>query len=245
MTAMPTGISLYDVLGVSAGASADTLGRARAERLAQLRPGLESGAPSPVAAAAARAREAVDAAGRVLGDPALRLRYDQQIGLYRARGLRGSPGFAEGGTADPYALVRAGVSLLDGNLPDSVAAFDEWLAPRPAARGRRRVVVPDLRGLFSRPCHALAAQAGFRLAVIHLTRDPLPVEGLVTGQEPAPGSAAGRRPTLTIEVWHPARTLPRGTTNGRRPWRAGTMTVPGGRTDDGSHTAGHSTEGAA
>jgi hypothetical protein len=209
---MAENITLYDVLGVSAGASADTLRQARDERARQLRAGLEAGAPSPVVAAVARAREAVELAGLVLGDPGLRLRYDKEIGLHRDRGLRGSHGFAEGlprDGGDPYDLMRAGTGLLHADLLDSFEALLAWMAPRPA-RPARRVTVPDVRGLFFRPCQAVAAMAGFRLAVVQLTADPMPVEGLVAGQSPAPGGVARRQATLTVQVWHPARETRRG-----------------------------------
>lgn len=202
-----TDITLYDILGVSAGASADTLRHARDERLRQLRPGLEAGAPSPVVAAASRAREAVELAGLVLTDPAARLRYDRQIGLHRQRGLRGSREFGGGAPrygGDPFGLMRAGVSFLDGSLRESFAALLDWTAPGRLPAARRRTV-PDLRGLFFRPGQMVATMAGFRLAVVRLTADPMPVEGLVTGQSPAPGTVAGRHSVLTVEVWHPAR----------------------------------------
>jgi hypothetical protein len=210
---MTQNITLYDVLGVSPGASADTLRQARDERMRQLRPGLEAGAPSPVVAAAARAREAVEVAGLVLADPEARLRYDRQIGLHRDRGLRSSDGFAEGGSrggGDPYDLMRAGTSYLDGALLESFAAFLAWMAPGPVPPARR-VTVPDLRGLFYRSCLAVATTAGFRFAAVRLTADPMPVEGLVTGQAPAPGAVVRRHSLLTVQVWHPARG------NGSRP----------------------------
>ncbi len=210
---MADNITLYDILGVTAGAAADTLRQARDERARQLRPGLEAGAPSPVVAAASRAREAVEVAGLVLGDPEARLRYDRQIGLHRDRGLRGSHGFGEGaakaegaaeGGADPYGLMRAGIALLDAALQESFAALLAWVAPGPVPPARR-LTVPDLRGLFFRPCQAVATMAGFRLAVVRLTADPLPVEGLVAGQSPAPGAVVRRHCLLTVQVWHPAR----------------------------------------
>lgn len=204
---MARNITLYDVLGVSPGASADTLRQAREDRVRQLRPGLEAGAPSPVVAAVNRAREAAEFAGLVLGDPELRLRYDREIGLHRERGLRGSPGFGEGAAsdgADPYDLMRAGADLLDGAVWRSFTALLAWMAPGPVPP-RRRVTVPDLRGLFYRPCQAVATMAGFRLAVVRLTADPMPVEGLVTGQAPAPGAVVRRHSVLTVQVWHPAR----------------------------------------
>jgi curved DNA-binding protein CbpA len=206
-TGMAHNITLYDMLGVSPGASADTLRQAHDERLAQLRPGLEAGAPSPVVAAVARAREAAEFAGLVLGDPDLRLRYDREIGLYRDRGLRASHGFAEGaqrGGRDPYDLLRVGTTLLDTALRESFTALLAWMAPGPPPPARR-AAVPDMRGLFFRPCQAVATMSGFRIAVMRLTADPLPVEGLVTGQSPAPGTAARRHSVLTVEVWHPSR----------------------------------------
>ncbi len=210
---MAQDITLYDVLGISPSASADTLRRAREDRVRQLRPGLEAGAPSPVVAAVARAREAAEFAGLVLGDPELRRRYDREIGLHRDRGLRGSPGFAEGAVgegADPYELMRAGAELLPDSLAASFAGLLAWTTPRPAPPARR-VSVPDVRGLFYRPCQAVATMAGFRLAVVRLTADPMPVEGLVTGQAPAPGEIVRRHSVLTVQVWHPSRG------NGSRP----------------------------
>jgi hypothetical protein len=204
---MAQNITLYDMLGVSPGASADTLRQARDERVRQLRPGVEAGAPSPVIAAVARAREAVEVAGLVLSDPEARLRYDRQIGLHRDRGLRGSGVFGEGAPrygGDPYALMRAGTALLDAALRESFGNLLAWMGPGPVSAARR-VTVPDVRGLFYRPCQQVATMAGFRLAVVRLTADPMPVEGLVTGQSPAPGTTARRHALLTVQVWHPAR----------------------------------------
>jgi curved DNA-binding protein CbpA len=204
---MAQNITLYDMLGVSPGASADTLRQARDERVRQLRPGVESGAPSPVVAAVARAREAVEVAGLVLSDPEARLRYDRQIGLQRDRGLRGSGVFGEGAPrygGDPYALMRAGTALLDTDLLESFGALLSWLGQRPTSHPRR-VSISDVRGLFFRPCQQVATMAGLRLAVVRLTADPAPVEGLVTGQSPAPGAIARRQSVLTVQVWHPAR----------------------------------------
>lgn len=204
---MAQNVTLYDMLGVPSGASADTLRQARDERVRQLRPGVEAGAPSPVVAAVARAREAVEVAGLVLSDPEARLRYDRQIGLHRDRGLRGSGVFGGGAPrygGDPYALMRAGTALLDTALRESFGALLAWLGPGPVSHARR-VTVPDVRGLFYRPCQQVVTMAGFRLAVVRLTADPAPVEGLVTGQSPAPGAVVRRHSMLTVQVWHPAR----------------------------------------
>ncbi len=156
--AMAGGITWYDVLGVTAGASAQTLRRAYQERVRLLRPDLVAGAPSSVVMAAARAREATEAAWLVLGDQGLRRRYDMK---------------AAGG-------------------------------PLPAAR-HGRLIVPDLRGLFYRPCQAVVTLAGLRLEVVRLTPDPLPVEGLVAGQSPDPGTRVRRSASVTVSLWHPPR----------------------------------------
>lgn len=200
-------ITLYDVLGVTAGAATDTIRRARDERLRQLRPGLEAGAPAPVVAATTRAREAVEVAALVLGDAGSRSRYDQQIGLHHDRRLRGSPGFAEDAApaaTDPYDRIRTGTRLLPEALLVTFTGLLAWMTPLPAPPARH-VAVPDLRGLFYRPCQSVATMSGFRLSVVRLTADPEPVEGLVTGQWPAPGTAVRRHSLLTVQVWHPAR----------------------------------------
>jgi hypothetical protein len=164
---MTQGITWYDVLGVTPGASAVTLRRAHDERLLQLRsyfappaqlpPTQLADAPSPVVSAASRAAAAVEEAWLVLGDSEQRKRYDAQLGLHR---------------------------------------------PIPP---RRRLTVPDMRGLFYWPSQAVAAMAGLRLTVVRLTPNPQPVEGLVVGQSPDPGETVRYRSTLTVQVWHPAR----------------------------------------
>ena len=210
LAAVADSITWYDILGVSAGASSDTLHYAYAERVRQLRPELVSGAASPVVSAAGRAREAVEAAWLVLGDPDRRRWYDKEIGLHRTRGLRGSSGFGEGPAQygqDPYDLMLAADGLADGESWNAFTALLSWMGPKPAQRRRRRVV-PDLRGLFYRPCQAVVTMAGLRLAVVRLTPDPMPVEGLVVGQSPAAGSAVRGLSTLTVQLWHPRRPDP-------------------------------------
>lgn len=212
LAAVADSITWYDILGVTAGASADTLHYAYSERVRQLRPELVSGAASPVVSAAWRAREAVEAAWLVLGDPDRRHRYDKEIGLHRGRGLRGSSGFGEGPAQhgqDPYDLMRAADGLVDHEVWGAFTALLSWMGPSAAERRRRRVV-PDLRGLFYRPCQSVVAMAGLRLAVVRLTPDPMPVEGLVVGQSPAAGAAVRGLSTLTVQLWHPPqdRALP-------------------------------------
>lgn len=89
--------------------------------------------------------------------------------------------------------------------PGQRRRYDALLGPHSPVPPRHRLTVPDVRGLFYRPSQAVAATAGLRLAVIRLTPDPLPVEGLVVGQSPGPGETVSCRSTLTVEVWHPAR----------------------------------------
>jgi hypothetical protein len=196
-------ITWYDILGVTAGAAADTISYAYAQRIAQLRPDLVAGAPSPVVAAATRAREAVQVAWFVLSDPGRRNRYDEEIGLHRKR----ARGFARGPQEygqDPYDALRAAVGLVDGDARYAFGALAGWMAPLPAPP-RRRLIIPDVRGLFYRACQAVVTMAGLRLEFVRLTPDPAPVEGLVVGQSPAPGTQARYQGTLTVQVWHPPR----------------------------------------
>ena len=50
----------------------------------------------------------------------------------------------------------------------------------------------------------VAGRLGLRLAPIRLTPHPMPVDGLVVGQTPAPGERLHRDRTLTVQVWHPS-----------------------------------------
>lgn len=199
-------ITWYDVLGVPAGASADTLRQAYEGRKGQLRAELLNGAPSPVLSAAARASQSIEAAWLVLSDPGRRRAYDEEIGLHRERGLRGSADF--GGSADSAMPGADAFYLLRGRfgamLGGAAMALSDWLRPRPAPPPRGRTV-PDVRGLFYQPCRDVVTMAGLRLAVVRLTQDPMPVEGLVVSQSPAAGSHVRAGTTLTVRVWHPPR----------------------------------------
>jgi curved DNA-binding protein CbpA len=201
-------ITWYDVLGVPAGASADTLSRAYEDRKGQLRAELLSGAPSPVLSAANRASQLVEAAWLVLSDSGQRRRYDEETGLHPERGLRGSADF--GGSAgpapsgaDPYYLLR-GPFGLGARLAGAAMALADWLGPGPAPPARHRTV-PDVRGLFYQPCREVITMAGLRLEVVRLTPDPAPAEGLVTGQTPAAGEHVRSGATVTVRLWHPPR----------------------------------------
>src|SRR5262249_59807400 len=74
-------ITWYDVLGVLPDAAPDDIRGAWQARRAALQPGTLAGATAEVLAAADRARQAVDEAGRVLADPAARESYDEAIGF--------------------------------------------------------------------------------------------------------------------------------------------------------------------
>jgi len=80
-------------------------------------------------------------------------------------------------------------------------ADEEALEPYPGRASR--VVVPDVRGLFYRACTEVAGRIGLRVAPIRLTPHPMPVEGLVVGQAPAPGERVRHDSRLTVRVWHP------------------------------------------
>jgi hypothetical protein len=190
---------LYDILGVMPGASAQHIQRAYQARMRQLGPGVISGASSKVLVAADRARAAAEHAWRVLGDPDARRRYDRQIGLR-------SPGT---GLVPPAAVptepgLDISVLAAGRSLGAAVAALDavaSWLAPPPGPS--RRVVVPDVRGLFAGPCLRAVGTAGLRLETVLLTANPMPVEGLIVDQSPRQGTKVRRSATLTVQVWHP------------------------------------------
>jgi curved DNA-binding protein CbpA len=208
-------ITWYDILGISPGASSDTVRRAYQDKAQYLERDWITGAPPKVIEAAARGRKATDAAWLILGDPAERQRYDEQIGIgHRGAGLaRPEPvpsrpgldstiGEAALGALDPGDVTGALAAVLAG-----LGALAVWLAPAPRKlrHQSRDVIVPDVRGLFARACQEALAKAGFRISTIRLTSQPMPVEGLVVDQSPAPGEKVPRLSTLTIQIWHPPR----------------------------------------
>ena len=80
---MTSVITWYDVLGVLPDATLDDIREAWQAREAALQPRTLAEAPAEVLSAADRARKAVQEAGRVLADPAVRQSYDQRIGFLR------------------------------------------------------------------------------------------------------------------------------------------------------------------
>jgi hypothetical protein len=163
-------------------------------------------APPDVAQAAARGQKAIDAAWLILGNRAQREQYDEQIGTIRkGAGLaRPEPAPSSSGLdlldAAADALYWSEVLEGLGVLADLVAAI-----PRRAPRRSEDMIVPDVRGLFFRACQDALTMAGFRISTVRLTENPMPVEGLVIGQSPAPDQTVPRFSTLTIQVWHPPR----------------------------------------
>jgi hypothetical protein len=201
------GITWYDVLGVLPGASAEQVQRQFDAKAALLRPELLSGAPSPVVLAASRAGEILRAARRVLADPASRARYDEAAGVRRGAG---SLARREALLSEPGLDWDAGfVAGEAADLLDGVLALSDWLAPHP--RRARRVVVPDVRGLFFSVCLEITGKLGLRVTMVRLTERPLPVDGLVVSQSPGPVGQARRGSALTVRVWHPPARSPTGT----------------------------------
>jgi hypothetical protein len=194
------GITWYDVLGVLPGASAEQVERQHDAKARLLRHELIAGAPSPVVAAATRAREILGTARRVLADPANRARYDEQIGIRRSGGgLARRAGFA----SEPGLDMRDG--LLAGTegaeLLGGLLALSDWLAPHPGPP--KRVAVPDVRGLFFSVCLGITGKLGLRVTTVRLTEHPMPVDGLIVAQSPERAVQARRGSALTVHVWHP------------------------------------------
>ena len=182
-------ITWYDVLGVLPDATPDDIREAWQARTAVLEPDILAGATPDVLFAAQRARKALEEAWRVLADPAVRESYDEDIGFLRpGEGLPPS----SWGPPDP-----------DVSLGEGWPAASGEAEPYPSRSSR--VVVPDVSGLFYGACMDVVGRIGLHVAPIQLTRHPMPVDGLVVGQTPAPGKRIRihRDSTLTIRVWHP------------------------------------------
>jgi len=186
---MTSDLTSYDVLGVLPDATPDEIREACQARKAVLRQGTLAGAPPEVLSAAERALQAVEEAWRVLADPAARESYDERIGIFRS---------GEGLTPPSRGPSGPDVSLGGGWSQADEEALEPYSDPR------ARVAVPDVRGLFFQACMHVAGRIGLHVAPIQLTAHPLPVEGLVVGQAPAPGERMHRDSTLTVRVWHPS-----------------------------------------
>ena len=187
-------LTWYDVLGVLPGASPGQVQSAYQERARLLDPRMLSGASSKVLKAADVARATVDEAWHILQDAAVRRLYDEQLAARRnGEGLDSaqSTPSVSGGTPSGR-FVSADMVI---------AALEDLMTPHPSPP--RRVIVPDLRGLFMECCLQVTGDLGLHVAMVRLTEHPMPVEGLVVDQSPLPGTEVRRSSMLTVEIWHP------------------------------------------
>jgi len=184
-----SGITWYDVLGVLPDAPPADIRAAWQARTAALQPGPLAGAPADVLSAADRARRVTAEAWGVLADPAARASYDEEIGFTRPGEGLTPPGR---GPSGPDVSLGRGWSTAD----------EESLEPY--SDPHSRVALPDVTGLFYRACMEVAGRLGLHVAPIRLTPHPMPVDGLVVGQTPAPGERVHRDSTLTVRLWHPS-----------------------------------------
>lgn len=171
---MTSVITWYDVLGVLPDAPPDDIREAWQMRRAALQPGMLAGAPPDMLSAADRALQAVEQAWRVLADPAARESYDEEIGFRRLGEGLASP---SRGPSGPDVSLGEGWSTADRE------------ALEPYSSRSSRMAVPDVGGLFYKACLDVVGRVGLHLVPIRLTAHPMPVEGLVVGQAPAPASA--------------------------------------------------------
>lgn len=194
-------ITWYEVLGAMPGASQTEIRRNYDSKARLLGPEFLAGAPSPVVKAASRARGILDAAWRVLGDPAQRTRYDEMAGIRSTGGglaRRGNDASEPGWTTSDFDFATGGAGA---EMLGALMALGDLLAPHP--HEPRRVVVPDVRGLFYSVCSVATGRLGLRLTVVRLTEHPMPVDGLIVGQSPDPLMKTRRSVALTVQVWHP------------------------------------------
>jgi hypothetical protein len=197
---MDHGITWYDVLGVLPGAELRKIRRGYGEKSALLAPAMIAGAPSNVLRAVTRAQERLDTAWRTLSDPQARAGYDETAGLRRTGGGLSQAG---SGLIEPRPLpgdMNAFVEEAGGGALAGLAELIGGRVRKPAARSR--AAVPDFSGLFYGVCRDVARRHGLQVTSVRLTPHPMPVEGLVVGQDPAPGTMR-RGGQLTVQVWHP------------------------------------------
>ena len=190
----------YDILGVTPAATADDIRLAFEARSRLLDTGV-LGESAKIVAAVNRARALLDQAYQILRDPGARSSYDQEV---LARSATSGLAKSDPVPSEPGLDMPVGVLSYRESLPvvtAALVAIADWLAPHHEARGK--VVVPDFRGLPISLCMRCGARAGLRVQLVQLTKNPLPVEGVVVHQTPPAGDRVRRSSTLTIEVWHP------------------------------------------
>jgi curved DNA-binding protein CbpA len=201
---MEQGVTWYEVLGVLPGAEPRKVRREYEARSGLLRPEMIAGAPSNVLKAVTRAQDLLDSAWQVLSDPAARRCYDEEAGLRRTGGGLYEPGSGPSETGfDPDDLGLAGELVAD--VTGGLLALFGGRVRKP--QRREPVAVPDVRGLFNGTCREIARRHGLEVTAVRLTERPMPVEGLVVSQDPAPGTRC-RGGQLTVQVWHPPNRNP-------------------------------------
>jgi curved DNA-binding protein CbpA len=201
---MEQGVTWYEVLGVLPGAEPRKVRREYEARSGLLRPEMIAGAPSDVLKAVTRAQDLLDSAWQVLSDPAARRCYDEEAGLRRTGGGLYEPGSGPSETGfDPDDLGLAGELVAD--VTGGLLALFGGRVRKP--QRREPVAVPDVRGLFNGTCREIARRHGLEVTAVRLTERPMPVEGLVVSQDPAPGTRC-RGGQLTVQVWHPPNRNP-------------------------------------
>jgi curved DNA-binding protein CbpA len=201
---MVSGVTLYEVIGVLPGAEPHRIKRDYEARSGLLCPDMTAGAASNVLTAVARAQGLLGEAWQVLSDPERRRRYDEKAGLRRTGGGLGEPGSSPSESGfDPDDLGLAGELVADAT--GGLLALFGGRVRKPQRHGPG--AVPDVRGLFSGTCREVARRHGLEVTVVRLTERPMPVEGLVVSQDPAPGTRS-RGGRLTVQVWHPPSRCP-------------------------------------
>ena len=189
---MEQGVTWYEVLGVLPGAEPHRIKREYEARSGLLRPEMIAGAPSNVLTAVTRAQDLLDSAWQVLSDPeapALLRRGGWPPAHRRGPGrawVRPQPDRVRPGRPGPGRGTARGC----GQRPC-------WCCSAGGSAGRSgagRRAVPDVRGLFTGTCREVARRHGLEVTAVRLTERPMPVEGLVVSQDPAPGSPVPRRP---------------------------------------------------
>src|SRR5512135_201303 len=143
MSSVPksSAVTWYDVLGVLPDATQQEIRTAWQARRAALAPGLLAGAAPDVLAAAGRAGQAVDEAGRVLGDAATRQAYDVDVGVVRpGEGLE-PPGVGPTGpdvtlasdgprrTSKPWRIPRSGRPMWWRRMSAACSITPAWRWP--------------------------------------------------------------------------------------------------------------------
>jgi PASTA domain len=193
---MDNGLTLYEIIGVAPSAAAVRIRRECEAKMDLLSSQPVREADSNVVMVAARARRILSEAWEVLGDADLRRRYDEEIGVL-GRGY----GLNRAGTDITFTDRFAEMSF--GGMTGLDELFDR-LGPGPAPKSRK-VVMPDVRGLFVKQARDVLLGLGLKVCEVKLTEHPIAVPGLVVGQSPDPAVKVRRGREVTVNLWFPRR----------------------------------------